>query len=57
MKLATVSKALVGAAVAGLSVAATAMVDGKPTAAEWVGVAIATLTAFGAVWWVPNRPA
>ena len=50
------AKALVGATVAGLGAIATALVDERVTAAEWVGAAIATLLAAGAVWRVPNGP-
>jgi hypothetical protein len=51
------AKAFVGAAVAGLGTLATALADDHVTAAEWVGVATATLVALGVVWAVPNRPA
>ncbi|MEV0156867.1 hypothetical protein AB0H57_24490 [Micromonospora sp. NPDC050686] len=51
------AKALVGAAVAGLGVLGTALVDNTVTPAEWVGVASAALAALGLVYAVPNRPA
>lgn len=50
-------KAVVGAAVAGLGTLLTALADDRVTMSEWVGVAIATLVALGAVWAVPNRAA
>ena len=50
------AKAFVGAAVAGLGSLQIAL-DGGITAQEWVGVAIATLVALGAVWAVPNAAA
>ena len=48
------AKCLVAAMVAGLTTLGTAMTDDKVTSAEWVGVAVATLVALGAVWAVPN---
>lgn len=57
MNVARYAKAITGAAVAGLSVVATSMADDKVTSAEWVGAAIATLVALGAVWAVPNKQA
>ncbi|KXK61947.1 hypothetical protein AWW66_10930 [Micromonospora rosaria] len=53
----TYAKAITGAAVAGLTALGTALTDGQVTPAEWVGVAIATLGALGAIWAVPNAPA
>lgn len=47
-------KALVGAAVAGLGTLSQALDDNGVTAQEWVGVAIATLTALAVVWGTPN---
>ena len=47
-------KAAVGALIAGLGSAATAVTDGHVTAAEWIAIALATLVALGAVWGVPN---
>lgn len=49
------AKALIGALVAGLGTLATALADDGIEAAEWVWVAIAFLTALGAVASVPNR--
>lgn len=49
------AKAIVGAAVAGLSSLQAAMNDGL-TAQEGIGAAIATLLALGVVWAVPNTP-
>lgn len=50
------AKAITGAAIAGLTTLGTALADGDVTPVEWVAVAIAGLTAMGAVWAVPNRP-
>lgn len=50
------AKAIVAALIAGLSALATALPDGL-TAVEVVTCLIAGLTALGAVWAVPNRPA
>lgn len=56
------AKAYVAAAIAGLTTLGTALTpdnDGvvAVTAVEWVAVAVATLTALGAVWAVKNKPA
>lgn len=48
------AKAVVGAVVAGAS-AAIPLVDDGLAASEALGVLVATLTAFGAVWATPNR--
>ena len=48
-------KSLTAALVAGLGVLALALEDSAVSAGEWVNVAIATLTALGAVWAVPNK--
>ncbi len=50
------AKAIVGAAVAGLTALGTALADNQVTPVEWVTVAIATLGALGLVYAVPNRP-
>lgn len=55
MKLNPYAKAIVGAAVAGLTALGTALADDQVTATEWVTAAIATLAALGLVWAVPNR--
>lgn len=47
-------KAIVGAVIAGLGVLALALEDGAVAPNEWVNIAIATLTAFTAVWVTPN---
>jgi hypothetical protein len=52
-----VAKALTGAAIAGLAIAATALTDEVITPAEWVGIAGGTLAALYGVWRVPNTPA
>jgi cytochrome b len=51
------AKALVGALVAGLTAVQAGLDNGGISANEWVGVAIATLTALGLVWAIPNKPA
>lgn len=51
------AKAIVGAAVAGLTALGTALADNEVTGVEWVGVAVATLGALGIVYAVPNKPA
>lgn len=56
MKVSQYAKAIVGAGVAGLSALIVAMNDGVVTQSEWLGVAVATLTAAGTVWAVPNAP-
>jgi hypothetical protein len=48
-------KAIVGALIAGLGVLALALEDEKVTSGEWVNIAIATLTALGVVWAIPNK--
>ncbi len=55
MNLKPYAKAVVGAAVAGLSALYPAL-DGGVTVQEWVGVSVATLLGLGVVWAVPNRP-
>lgn len=49
------TKALVGALVAGLSVLAGAVGDGV-SVEEWITTAVAALVALGAVFAVPNEP-
>lgn len=55
-----VLKALVGAAIAFLTSLSTALVDDKSfgdiTDGQWVVAVIALLTAFAAIWAVPNTP-
>lgn len=48
------AKAIVGGILAGLGVLGTALTDDVVTASEWVGVAVATLTVFSAVFGIPN---
>lgn len=50
------AKAIAGAVLAGLAVLGMALTDDVVTASEWVNVAVATLTAFAAVWGTPNAP-
>lgn len=57
MNLKPYAKAIVGAAVAGLTALGTALTDDRVTTVEWVGVAVATLGALGIVYAVPNKPA
>lgn len=49
-------KAIVGAIVTGLGTISIALGDNIISAQEWVTAAIATLTALGVVWAVPNLP-
>lgn len=51
-----IAKAIVGAAIAGAGAYGVAVADGSVTAAEWSTIAVATLTALGLVWGVPNAP-
>ena len=55
MKISKTWKAVVGGASAGAAAAATAVQDGKFTAAEVVTVVLAVLGAYGVTWAVPNR--
>ncbi len=55
-RIAPYRKALMGAAVAGLTALAAAFTDDHVTAAEWVTVAIAVLAGGAGVYAVPNRP-
>lgn len=48
------AKAIVGGILAGLGVLGTALVDDVVTYSEWVGVTVATLTVFSAVFGIPN---
>jgi len=48
------AKAIVGGILAGLGVLGTALTDEVVTSSEWVGVAVATLTVFSAVFGLPN---
>ena len=50
-------KAIIGALMAFLAALGTAMSDGTVTGIEWVIIAGAVVTGFGAVWGVPNAPA
>lgn len=51
------AKAILGAVVAGLGAAATALLDNTISPVEWVTIASTALTALGAIWAVPNAPA
>lgn len=54
----TIAKAVIGAVIAGLGTAATALADNSGiTALEWVAIATTTLVALYGVWQVPNRSA
>lgn len=50
------AKAIIGAAVAGLTALGGALADDRVTSGEWVGVAVATIAGLGLVYAVPNRP-
>lgn len=50
-------KAVAAAVVTGLGTLQVAYADNVITQQEWIGVAIATVVALGAVWAIPNRPA
>jgi hypothetical protein len=50
------AKAIIGGVLAGLGVVGTALTDGVVSAAEWVDVAVATLTVFAGVFGLPNAP-
>jgi hypothetical protein len=56
MKISKMWKAVVGGLAAGAAAAATAVQDGKVTAAEGVTIVLAVLGACGVTWAVPNRP-
>lgn len=47
-------KAIVGGVLAGLAQLGAALLDDAVSASEWVGVAVATLTVFSAVFGIPN---
>ncbi len=53
-KIAPYAKAITAAVIAGLTALVTALDDGSVTAQEGVIIAIALLTALGAVWAIPN---
>lgn len=55
MNLLTSAKAAVALGLAALTALGTAIADGHITGDEWVGIALAVLTAAG-VWLVPNAP-
>lgn len=59
MRLNTILKALYGSVLAGLGAAATAYAQGNGRIGWDAGIviAIATVTAFGVVWGVPNTDA
>ena len=54
-KFAPYAKALIGAAVAGLGAAGTALTDGSISGSEWVAIVSAALVTLGAVFGVPNK--
>lgn len=56
MQPAEYAKAIVGAAIAGVTVLGTALADGAVVAQEWIGIVLAVLGTFGGVYQVPNRP-
>lgn len=57
MRVSKYWKAVVAALVAGAAALSTAVQNNQVTAGEWWTVAIAVVTAAGATWAVPNRPA
>lgn len=50
------AKTWIAAAIAGLTVLASALTDNKITADEWLAIGLAVLGVFG-VWATPNKPA
>lgn len=48
------AKAIIGGVLAGLAVVGTALTDSVVSPAEWVDVAVATLTVFAGVFGLPN---
>jgi hypothetical protein len=48
------AKAILAAIIAGLGSLQVALLDETVTASEWVVVALATISALGLVWGVPN---
>lgn len=57
MAVQTILKALAGAAAAALGALITALSDGSVAPVEWATIALAAVTALGAVWAVPNAAA
>lgn len=55
LKISKMWKAIVAAAAAGIAAAATAVQDGKVTAAEALTIVLAVLGSLGVTWAVPNR--
>ena len=51
------AKAVVAAAIAGLTALTTGLDDNVVTTAEWLVVAVAALGALGVTYAVPNKPA
>jgi hypothetical protein len=56
VKISKVWKAVAAGVAAGAAATATAVQDGKVTAAEAVTIVVAVLGAYGVTWTVPNRP-
>lgn len=56
-QLKPIAKAITAAVIAGLGALSTALTDELVTGPEWITVAVATLTALGGTWLVPNTPA
>lgn len=52
----TATKAVIGSTIAGLGALATALADSRLEPVEVVTVALATVTALGVVYGVPNAP-
>lgn len=57
MAIAQYTKAFTAALLAGLGSLQVALVDNEVTTVEWITVAIATISALGLVYAVPNTPA
>ena len=55
--MAVYAKAILGAALAGLTTLGTVWTDGEVTGPEWVGVAVATLAVGLGVRQIPNKAA
>lgn len=56
MVVAKYAKAITAAVIIGLGGVSVAISDDLITTQEWVTIAIAFVTALGAVWAVPNKP-
>lgn len=57
MRVASIAKSITAGVAAGSAAAATAVQDNVLTTGEGVTIALAVLGAWGATYWVPNKPA